>query len=89
MRNPEYLARAFDWYTLALEEIGNDQEKFWQVQALRVELLRRLARFDEARALLAELPVNSLPTGHALKKVLIQQQLLLQRGDSQPRPVDG
>ena len=89
VRNPEYLERAYDWYTLALEEIGNDQEKFWQVQALRVELLRRLGRFDEARTLLTELPVNSLPTGHALKKVLVQQQLLLQRGDSQPRPVDG
>lgn len=89
VRNPEYLERAYDWYTLALEEVGNDQEKFWQVQALRVELLRRLGRFDEARTLLTELPVNSLPTGHALKKVLVQQQLLLQRGDSQPRPVDG
>jgi hypothetical protein len=89
VRNPEYLARAYDWYTLALEEVGNDQEKFWQVQALRVELLRRLGRFDEARTLLTELPLNSLPTGHALKRVLIQQQLLLQRGDSQPRPVDG
>ena len=89
VRNHEYLTRAYDWYTLALEEVGSDQEKFWQVQALRVELLRRLGRFDEARALLTELPVNSLPTGHALKKVLVQQQLLLQRGDSQPRPVDG
>ena len=59
------------------------------MQALRVELLRRLGRFDDARTLLTELPVNSLPTGHALKKVLVQQQLLLQRGDSQPRPVDG
>ncbi len=89
VRSPEYLAQSLDWYTASLEDLASDPEKWWQVQALRVELLRRLERFDDARALLGELPVSTLPTGHPLKKVLLQQQLLLQRADSQPRPVGG
>jgi hypothetical protein len=88
VRNPEYLTLSYDWYTQALEDLANDQEKWWQVQALRVELLRRLKRFDEARALLAELPITNLPTGHMLKKALVQQQLLFQRGDDQPKPME-
>lgn len=89
VRNPEYLTLAYDWYTAALEDLGGDQEKWWQVQALRVELLRRLQRFQEAQALLRELPITSLPTGHMLKRVLVQQQMLIQRGNFQPKPMEG
>lgn len=88
VKNPEYLKQALDWYTIALDDLGNDPEKWWQVQALRVELLRRLGQFAEASALLKELPVNQLPTGHMLKKAFVQQQMLLQRSNSQPQPMD-
>jgi hypothetical protein len=88
VRNPEYLTLAYDWYTAALEDLGADQEKWWQVQALRVELLRRLQRFQEAQALLRELPISGLPVGHMLKKALVQQQMLIQRGNFQPKPME-
>jgi hypothetical protein len=86
--NPQYLAQALDWYSAALEELEPDSEKWWQVQALRLELFRRLGRWQEADALLAEVPHGRLPTGHMLKRVLVQQQMLIQRRNTQPRPMD-
>jgi len=89
VKNKEYLTLAYDWYTAAIEDLEAGSEKWWQVQALRLELLRRLARWEEAQTLAAQIPANQLPTGHSLKRVLLQQQLLIQRRNSQPKPMDG
>jgi hypothetical protein len=88
VKNARYLEQALGWYTIAGERLTTGEGKWWQVQALRVELLRRLGRFPEAQALLNQLPINELPVGHVLRKGLVQQAQLLQRNDSQPRTLD-
>ncbi|MDZ4737795.1 MAG: hypothetical protein SGJ07_15750 [Rhodospirillaceae bacterium] len=88
VKNVRYLEMALGWYTIAGDQLAAGEEKWWQVQALRVELLRRLGRFAEAQALLTQLPANQLPTGHVLRKGLVQQAQLLQRSDSQPRTAE-
>ncbi|MEX1108444.1 MAG: hypothetical protein WEC00_05985 [Dongiaceae bacterium] len=88
VKNVRYLEMALGWYTIAGDQLAAGEEKWWQVQGLRVELLRRLGRFAEAQALLNQLPLNQLPTGHILRKGLVQQAQLLQRSDSQPRTAD-
>jgi hypothetical protein len=88
LKNVKYLEQALGWYTIAADRLTAGEEKWWQVQALRVELLRRLGRFADSQALLNQLPISQLPTGHMLRKGLVQQAQLLQRNDSQPRTIE-
>lgn len=79
-----YLARALAWYETFLAQSTADSQARARAMLLRAEILRRLARFEEAKEYLAEIAPHPSMARQVEQNIIQQQRDLVAAYDDEP-----